>query len=57
MVNYRVAELTSVLAALREEGCAVDEKTDMSELGKFGWVMGSKGSRIELWEPPAGPIG
>lgn len=52
MVNYRVDDLDAVLAALRAEGCAVDEKVDRSEFGAFGWVMDPEGNRIELWEPP-----
>ena len=54
MINYRVADLDAVLAALRAEGCAVDAKTDVSEYGKFGWVMDPEGNRIELWQPPPG---
>jgi predicted enzyme related to lactoylglutathione lyase len=54
MINYRVADLDSLIAALREEGCDVDEKVQDSEYGKFGWVMDPEGNRIELWEPPAG---
>lgn len=52
MVNYRVDDLQALLAALRSEGCQVDEKTEVSEYGKFGWVMDPEGNRIELWEPP-----
>jgi predicted enzyme related to lactoylglutathione lyase len=54
MVNYRVADLGAVLAALRAEGCDVVDKTDESEFGKFGWVLDPEGNKIELWEPPAG---
>ena len=54
MVNYRVADLDALLAALRAEGCDVMEKTEASEYGKFGWVMDPEGNKIELWEPPAG---
>jgi predicted enzyme related to lactoylglutathione lyase len=54
MVNYRVDDLDAVLAVLREEGCAVDERTDASEFGKFGWVTDPEGNRVELWEPPPG---
>ena len=54
MINYRVADLHVLLAALRSEGCAVDDKFDESEYGKFGWVMDPDGNRIELWQPPAG---
>jgi predicted enzyme related to lactoylglutathione lyase len=52
MINYRVDDLDQVLAALRAEGCQVDERVDRSEFGKFGWVMDPEGNRIELWEPP-----
>ena len=54
MINYRVPDLHALLAALRSEGCTVDEKVEESEYGKFGWVMDPEGNRIELWQPPAG---
>ena len=54
VINYRVADLHALLAALRSEGCAVDDKVDESEYGKFGWVVDPEGNRIELWQPPAG---
>jgi predicted enzyme related to lactoylglutathione lyase len=55
MINFRVADLDAVLAALRAEGCQVDEKTDRSEFGAFGWVTDPEGNRVELWQPPEGP--
>ena len=54
MINYRVADLASLLKALREEGCNVLEKTDDSEYGKFGWVVDPEGNKVELWQPPVG---
>jgi predicted enzyme related to lactoylglutathione lyase len=54
MVNYRVADLDGLLAALREEGCNVLDRTDDSEYGKFGWVIDPEGNKVELWEPPVG---
>ena len=54
MVNYRVRDLDKMLAQLRAAGCAVDEKVDEYDYGKFGWVMDPEGNRIELWEPPKG---
>ncbi len=54
MVNYRVADLHALLAALRSEGVQVEEKVEESEFGKFGWVIDPDGNKIELWEPPAG---
>lgn len=52
MINFRVADLHGLVAALRAEGCQVDDKVDESEYGKFAWVMDPEGNRIELWEPP-----
>ena len=52
MVNYRVDDLDALLAALRADGVAVDERTDDSEFGKFGWLTDPEGNRIELWQPP-----
>jgi catechol 2,3-dioxygenase-like lactoylglutathione lyase family enzyme len=57
MVNYRVDDLDALLAALRAEGCAVDDKTEDSADGKFGWVSDPEGNRVELWQPPPAPAG
>lgn len=54
MINFRVADLDGLLAALRSEGCNVLDKTDQSEQGKFGWVIDPEGNKVELWEPPQG---
>jgi predicted enzyme related to lactoylglutathione lyase len=53
MINFRVADLHELVAALRAEGVDVDPKIDESEFGKFCWVMDPEGNRVELWEPPA----
>jgi predicted enzyme related to lactoylglutathione lyase len=53
MINYRVADLKSLLETLRGEGCTVLDKTDDSEFGKFGWVIDPEGNKLELWQPPA----
>ena len=52
MINFRVAQLDVLLAKLRAEGVTVDDKTQKSEFGYFGWAMDPEGNRIELWEPP-----
>ncbi|WP_457350125.1 VOC family protein [Roseateles sp. P5_D6] len=54
MINFRVADLHGLLAALRVEGCNVVGEPQDSEYGKFGWVMDPDGNKVELWEPPAG---
>jgi predicted enzyme related to lactoylglutathione lyase len=52
MINYRVADLDALLAALREEGCEVEDRIEELPEGRFGWVMDPEGNRLELWEPP-----
>ncbi|KFZ38712.1 glyoxalase [Shewanella mangrovi] len=54
MINYRVADLDALLAALKAEGCNVMDQTETSEFGKFGWVIDPEGNKVELWQPPAG---
>lgn len=54
MIDFRVADLRGLLAALRAEGCDVQDKVQESEAGKFGYVLDPEGNRIELWEPPEG---
>jgi predicted enzyme related to lactoylglutathione lyase len=53
MINFRVADLHTLLDALRSEGCNVVDRTEESEQGKFGWVIDPEGNKVELWEPPA----
>jgi len=52
MVNYQVEDLFQLLEILKSEGVQVMEETDVSEFGKFGWVIDPEGRKIELWEPP-----
>lgn len=55
MVNYRVANLPRVLAALKKEKVWIDPKgIEVSEYGRFAWIKDGEGNRIELWEPPQG---
>ncbi|MCW8806692.1 MAG: VOC family protein [Rhodanobacter sp.] len=53
MINFRVDDLDALLAQLRADGVAADERTEVSEFGRFGWIMDIEGTRIELWQPPA----
>ena len=52
MINFRVTDLGALLDHLRRHGVTVDERTEKSEFGYFGWAMDPEGNRIELWEPP-----
>jgi len=51
MFNYRVENLTELLAALKDEGVTVIDKVEEYEYGKFGWIIDLDGNKIELWEP------
>ena len=53
MINFRVADLDALLAALEAEGCNVVDSTETSGHGKFGWVIDPEGNKVELWQPPA----
>jgi predicted enzyme related to lactoylglutathione lyase len=51
MVNFRVADLEGLIAALEAEGVAVVGKIEQHENGKFAWILDPEGRKIELWEP------
>jgi len=53
-INYRVADLDALLAALRDEGCTLVGEPQDGEYGKFGWVLDLEGNKVELWQPPPG---
>jgi predicted enzyme related to lactoylglutathione lyase len=52
MVNYRVDDLDALLAVLRSEGVAVDDRLEETPDGRFAWLTDPEGNRVELWEPP-----
>ncbi len=54
MINYRVENLDRMLEQLRDAGTWVDDRTEDSEFGRFGWATDPEGNRFELWEPPQG---
>jgi predicted enzyme related to lactoylglutathione lyase len=54
MMNFRVADLDALLAALKQEGVEIDPHREDYDYGRFAWIMDPEGNRIELWEPPKG---
>ena len=50
MVNYRVADLVPLLAALRAEGCTVEGDGEAYEYGRFGWATDVDGNRFVIVE-------
>ena len=54
MVNFRVDDLSGLLAQLRTSGIEVVDEVEESEFGRFGWCVDLDGNRVELWEPAPG---
>jgi predicted enzyme related to lactoylglutathione lyase len=54
MVNYRVDDLAAMLAQLRADGVDVEDDTDETPDGWFGWAADPEGNRFELWQPRPG---
>lgn len=51
MMNFRVANLVELLAALKEEGVTIVGEIETYDYGKFGWILDPEGNKLELWEP------
>ena len=51
MINYRVDDLTALLAHLKANGVEVVKGPDTDFDGIFAWVMDPDGNKVELWEP------
>jgi len=50
MINYRVADMDAVCAALEAEGVKILGRQD-ERYGRFAWIMDPEGNKIELWAP------
>lgn len=51
MINYRVADLTALVAELKKNGVNVLDTISSYDYGKFVHVLDLEGNKIELWEP------
>lgn len=51
MINYRVDDLTALLAQLNAAGIPTFQGPESHENGKFAWVIDPEGNKVELWEP------
>jgi len=51
MINYRVDDLLGMVANLKAAGIKILEGPDISEYGKFAWILDPEGNKIALWEP------
>jgi glyoxylase I family protein len=54
MLNFRVDDLTALMASLQAAGIAVETRAEWDgEWGRFGRIHDPEGNPIELWEAPA----
>ena len=51
MINYRVENLTGLVAQLRKDGVEITDTLVTYEYGKFIHIMDIEQNKIELWEP------
>jgi predicted enzyme related to lactoylglutathione lyase len=51
MINYRVDNMTELLAQLKQNGVAIHKGPESHENGKFAWIIDPDGNKVELWEP------
>lgn len=51
MINYRVADLESLVATLKASGITVLDEIATYDYGKFVHLLDPEGNKIELWEP------
>lgn len=51
MINYRVENLSRLVAQLQKEGVTIVDTMETYSYGKFIHIMDIEGNKIELWEP------
>ena len=51
MINYRVDDMTGLLANLRAAGVEIIKGPDADENGTFAWIIDPDGNKVELWQP------
>src|SRR4051812_597906 len=51
VINYRVHDLSGMIANLKKLGAKILKDAVSSEYGRFASVLDPEGNRIELWEP------
>jgi predicted enzyme related to lactoylglutathione lyase len=51
MINYRVKNIESLVADLKQKGVVICDKIESFDYGKFVHIKDNNGVRMELWEP------
>ena len=53
MINYRIDNMSEMLAQLKQNGVDILKGPESHENGKFAWLLDPDGNKVELWEPMA----
>jgi predicted enzyme related to lactoylglutathione lyase len=51
MINYRVDNMSELLADLKRKGVQILKGPESAENGTFAWILDPDGNKIELWQP------
>ena len=51
MINYRVADLETLVEELKKDGVTIVDKIETYDYGKFVHIIDMEGNKIQLWEP------
>ena len=51
MINFRVRDLTKMVAQLRERGITVELDSEVYPNGRFAKLSDPEGNPIQLWQP------
>ena len=51
MINYRVDDITELLAQLQRNGIEIVKGPERDDNGTFAWILDPDGNKVELWEP------
>ena len=56
MINFAVDDLDAFIAVIEAKGVKILGRMD-DATGRFAWIADPDGTKIELWQPPAGEAG
>lgn len=51
MINYRVENIETLVAELKNNGVTIVDIIEMFDYGKFVHILDVEGNKVELWEP------
>ena len=51
MINYRIDNMSEMVADLKRNGVEIWKGPESHENGKFAWILDPDGNKVELWEP------